>query len=371
MRYSSHQIEAFFKLLRSGLWNTDPRVEVDLTNQDWKAVIRMSMEQGVVGQIADGISKLPDNKKPPYQMFIRMLMTVKRIEDDNDRTVKLAAKLQEYLRKSGVETIVLKGIGMARNYPNPRHRVVGDIDLLTEMNQEIYDKGRQLLRNISLNEYSVEEGRRHAAYTVNGQMVELHGMIGSAVNKWTTKMMPSWSQSRLSLVHPIMNTPVGNIKLAPYQFDAIFVFLHFINHFIQAACGFRQLCDWVMMLYYHGDEVNVSMLGDDLKEMHLTRVWQIFASVAVKYLGMPVEKMLLYDGSGDKWAEKTVESIVYSCSVLMDLRKEQGKGRSRSSMAQHIRSFAKLLPVYLMNCRVFPQETFYSVSRYIFKRMKD
>ena len=60
-----------------------------------------------------------------------LLLTVKEIEDSSDHALKIASRLQWYLHDKGCDTVILKGLGMARNYPNPAHRIVGDIDLLT------------------------------------------------------------------------------------------------------------------------------------------------------------------------------------------------------------------------------------------------
>lgn len=365
----SRPVMAFLELLRAGLWGFEPRLDSSLTLDEWREVHCLSMEQGVVALLADGITHLPQNSKPEREFFISMLMQIKRIEDDNDRCLAMAIRLQKYLKNRGVDTIVLKGIGMACNYPNPRHRMVGDIDLLTDMTAEAFEKGREELKKIDKNEFDLNVVRRHAAYNIHGQMVELHASISGGCNAHCDRAMAAWSKKSLQGQRRMLHTGRGSVSFPPVQFDSLYVFIHFFRHYISAACGLRQLCDWVMFINRYSEKIDHATLERDLRTMSLWRVWQIFSSVAALYLGLPKEKMPLYDGSGDHLAAAVVRSMIYSCHVLDKVHSDYDK--NRHPFVQHLKSFTKLLPVYLSNCRLFPQETFYVVTRYIASVLKD
>ena len=368
----SLELKAFFHLLECGMWNTPPDMSFSWNNVDWVCILHLSMEQGVVGLIADGISKLPTALRPPKRVFVNMVMSVKGIEDDSDRALNMAMAVQSYLSQNQVETLIIKGVGMARNYPNPRHRVVGDIDLLTDSNLDSFEKGRQLLRQIaSKEEFDVDEERRHVAFDIKNQLVELHGLIGSFVNKESEEFVREWATHHLSTSPVVWHLSKADIKLPPYQFDAIYIFLHFFHHFAGAACGLRQLCDWVLFLDKHGDKVDVGVLRNDLEKMKLMRAWQIFASVAVNYLGMPKEKMLLYDRSGDKDCRKAVLAVIKANHNLAKLRKKNKNGKKMAALLQHAKSFFHLIPTYYVNLKVFPHETIYSLKNYILSRLRE
>lgn len=355
--------QAFFHLLRCGMWNTPKKPDIEWGQVDWNYILQLSIEQGVVGLIADGIAQLPPTSRPPKRLFVSMLLSVKQIEDDSNRSLSTAIAIQSYLSKNQVETVILKGVGMARNYPNPRHRIVGDIDLLTDSRQESYEKGLRLLRKISSGpEFDVDKQLRHAAFEINNQLVELHGFIGSFVNKESDDFIRTWTQQHLDASPVVWHLSKANLKLPPYQFDAIYIFLHFFRHFIGAACGLRQLCDWVLFLDKHGDKVDAEVLRSDLERMRLTKAWQIFASIAILYLGLPKEKMLLYDGSGDKKCKKALLAVIEANHHLSELQKKE---KTSFSFLQHVKSFCFLIPTYYRNLRVFPHETLYTLKKYI------
>ncbi len=362
-------LEPFFHLLRCGLWNQQPDSSIDWAHADWDSVVRLAQEQGVPGVIADAVARLPLGQRPPRRTFMSLLLTVKEIEDSSDHALKIASRLQWYLHDKGCDTVILKGLGMARNYPNPAHRIVGDIDLLTGLSHQDFERGRKLLQAIASEEYDVNEERCHAAYTLKGQMVELHGSIVANTNSHTEDYSKTWAAREMAAEPVTWMSPEGPLHLPPYQFDALYVFIHFFRHFIGAACGLRQLCDWVMFIDRQGDKVDVARLKDDIEKMHFMRPWQIFASVAVRYFGIEKTKMLLYDGSGDKYCEAAVSAVIQSNHNLDRIRKMNESHRSKVPFLQHARSFFYLIPTYCINLRVFPRETIYAVRQYVWARL--
>ncbi|MDE6807177.1 MAG: nucleotidyltransferase family protein, partial [Prevotella sp.] len=66
----------------------------------------------------------------------------------------------------------------------------------------------------------------------------------------------------------------------------IFVFLHMYHHFINGGVGLRHLCDWVMLLHAHKDDINRQELQKQLRSFRLLRAWRIFTPIAVHYLGL-------------------------------------------------------------------------------------
>lgn len=365
MRLTPKDIEGFFTLLRAGMWGETPDAN-KIRQANWEVIVQMCNEQGVTGVVADAVAKLPDELKPPKLLFLSMLLTVKRIEDENRRAMIVAGKLQGYLHKHGCDTVILKGLGMARNYPNPEHRIVGDIDLLTDFTSEAFDKARQLLLRIDPKETGLDLKRGHAAYSINGQMIELHGSISGGVNPYIDSYIMDFSRREFSKPPVEWITPNDILQLPPYQFDAIYVFAHFFRHFMGAACGLRQLCDWALFLDKHGEKVDENVLRKDLERMRLTKAWQIFASVAIHYIGMPKEKMLLYDGTGDKNCKAAILAVMNANHHLSELKK---KKKHTSAFLQHVRSFCYLIPTYYRNLLVFPHETLYSLKKYISYRL--
>ena len=75
------------------------------------------------------------------------------------------------------------------------------------------------------------------------------------------------------------------IKVLPHEFNAFFIFQHLFHHFIHLGVGIRQLCDWTLFLDRHSSILDKDAFLRLAIEFELLYGMQIFASVAVKYLG--------------------------------------------------------------------------------------
>ena len=65
-------------------------------------------------------------------------------------------------------------------------------------------------------------------------------------------------------------------------------------------------------LYTHKDDINRTELLKDIEYLGLTKVWSVFATMAVDYLGCPEEVMPLYDNRYKKDAKRLLRYILDS-----------------------------------------------------------
>ena len=86
--------------------------------------------------------------------------------------------------------------------------------------------------------------------------------------------------------------------------DVLFVFTHFIKHFYKEGISMKQICDWCRLLWTYKDSLNHGLLESRILRAGLMKEWKAFAALAVKYLGMPAEAMLLFNANDDLNANK-------------------------------------------------------------------
>ena len=90
--------------------------------------------------------------------------------------------------------------------------------------------------------------------------------------------------------------------------DVFFVFTHFIKHFYTEGMTLRQICDWCRLLWTYRDTINEGLLEERLRRSGLMTEWHSFASLAVAYLGIPVEAMPIYEEK-ECWHKKAQQII--------------------------------------------------------------
>lgn len=137
--------DAFFTLLRAGLWgerNSEPRID---GTTDWDKVYQLAQEQSVQGLVLQGIDwfKVHDSGFTiPQVLLLEWIGEVQMIEQQNKEMNKFIASLVQKLQSVGIYSLLVKGQGGAQCYEKPLWRCSGDIDLL--LSNDNYQKAKNV-----------------------------------------------------------------------------------------------------------------------------------------------------------------------------------------------------------------------------------
>lgn len=299
--------ETLLALIKCALWGEaydgPPRID------NWENILQAAAEQTVLGLVGDAITYLPTEILPAPSIRTKLQAKIIRIYQSHaalDRTLVETVRLFE---SHGINTILLKGQGVALNYPKPMCRQCGDIDLY--IGEENFEKALKLLDpQIDSNIYK-HAHIRHFEIKKEGVSIEIHRVADSLPDKRNNEAFQQWTKFHLEGENPRKEEIYeASIKLPPTEFDAIYIMHHAWHHFIIGGVGLRQLCDWTMYMHKHHKSLDSSRLHKCLETFGLLQAWQIFASMAINYLGLPREECPLYDGSNDHNAAKAIETIL-------------------------------------------------------------
>jgi len=298
----TNDIDAFFILLRAGLWEQKCLL-ASCEPVDFKEVYRIAEEQSVRGLIAAGLEHVQDVQVPydDAKAFIRAVLKQEKI---NNAMNQLVVNLVTRLRTMGVNALLLKGQGIAQCYERPLWRTCGDIDLL--LDGEDYEKAKAFIIPYST---SVEvEGKynKHFGTNVGPWKVELHGNLRGGLSRRIDKKLDVFLQDTFhggeTNCVELKGTKVNVLR---DEYNIVYVFTHYLEHFYKGGIGLRQICDWCRLIWTRKDVLKLSVLENALRSMGLMTEWKAFAAFAVSYLGMPKEAMPFYDGS-NKWVKKAL-----------------------------------------------------------------
>lgn len=285
-------IEAFFALLRAGLWSDgNPEIRIDGTT-DWNEVYELAQEQSVLGLVLAGLEH--SDIKPPKELLLQWIGVVQVLEQRNKAMNVYIAKLIEEMRSDGIYTLLVKGQGLAQCYNRPNWRSSGDVDLL--LSKDNYEKAKEFILPKGVLTEPEEAGKKHLAMQVGQWAVELHGTLRVGLSKRVDRVLDkvqhdifyggqvrSWLNGQTQVFLPAANE------------DVVYVFAHILQHFYKGGIGLRQICDWCRLLWTYRDSLNYRIIESRLKEAGLMSEWKAFGAFAVEYLGMPVEAMPLLD----------------------------------------------------------------------------
>lgn len=297
MSFDNNQ-EAFFELLRAGLWEKEARLS-QYDNIDYAAILQLAEEQSVVGLVTAGMGHVVD-VKVPQEWVLQFVGESLQIEQQNKDMNVFVAKLIEKLRKENVYAVLVKGQGIAQCYEKSLWRSNGDVDLL--LSNTNYEKAKQVLLPLATDVKTEYTHFKHQAMTIEDWEVELHGTLHSRLSKRVDNMIDGVQKDVFysGNVRSWQNSVTQVFLPAPNE-DVIFVFTHILHHFFFEGIGLRQICDWCRLLWTYRESLNHRLLESQIRKAGLITEWKSFATFAVDYLGMPVTAMPLYN---DKENEK-------------------------------------------------------------------
>ena len=137
----SNQKEAFFALLRGGLWEQDVELR-KYGDTDFSEILQLATEQSVVGLVAAGLEHVKD-VNVPQEWTLQFIGQTLQIEQRNKAMNAFFDSLIKKIRVAEIYALLMKGQGIAQCYEKPLWRNSGDIDLF--LSNENYEKAKSLL----------------------------------------------------------------------------------------------------------------------------------------------------------------------------------------------------------------------------------
>lgn len=301
----------FFSLLKAGMYGT-PLPEAELPDSiDWKAVTALAHRHAVLGIIIDSVQSLPERLRPPEPIATKMNKFALGLIQANLILDKTVARLVAFFKQHGIEGVLLKGQGVARYYKEPQMRQSGDIDFYVGTTS--YNRAVDLCKKFLIADMaSFEESQPHCSFDAWGVHIELHRLAARIYSPFKRARFQGWIVEQLEHSSDRRTLTLGNtaVTLPPLEFDVLFIFYHAWHHYIKEGIGLRQLCDWAMIFHSCGDQIDVERLKCNLARFAMTKGWKLFASIAVNYLGVPADKMPLYDPSYRRKSDRILCEIV-------------------------------------------------------------
>ena len=307
----SHNQEAFLTLVSAGLWEKEARL-APYKDIDYSAIYQFAEEQTVIGLVAAGFDHVSD-VKVPQELALSFAGTALQIEQKNAAMNKFIGELVEDLRKREINTLLIKGQGIAQCYERPLWRSCGDVDFF--LSEENYQKATTVLSaraSVIKEEVSY---KRHRAFTIDEWEVELHGLLKSDLWHSLNRTLDEVQKAVLceGNVRSWMNGDTQVFLLGENE-DVFFVFAHILQHFFAGGIGLRQICDWCRLLWTYRESLDFGLLELRIKNAGVMSEWKAFASLAVNYLGMPAEAMPFYS-SDKKWERKAQKVMDFIMKV--------------------------------------------------------
>lgn len=299
--------DIFFILMRSAIWGSTPVLPRAVSEEEWNSIYAISKEQTVSGIMLDAIAMLPNEQKPDIKLRMQWIMLQKFIETQNKKMNNVLASLVAELKDNSLNPYLLKGQGVALNYPTPNHRICGDID--------IYFTPRDLEKAIG---YFTAQGHTlegdlddaHFETEYQGLKVEIHKKCATFYTKRLQKRYNEIIASIVDSAQACAEVEGCNVAVLPPIANALQLLSHMLRHIIFSGLGLRQVCDWVLFIYRHHKEIDKELFIRYAKELQLWETYKAVTAIATGYLGLPKEYALCEISRKDTKMAKKVFCLI-------------------------------------------------------------
>lgn len=239
--------EVFFPLLQLGIGTREIlHLETPLPESTWKELLTLARKQAVTGIVMDGILKLPPEYLPPSPVKLKGIQQLLRIEQLNRRLNGEAVQVSEFLQAEGYACTILKGQGIARYYPNPLHRMPGDIDVWPDAEPDV-------LRKYGHTRFPDKEWTLHHTHLplLDETEVELHFQPSYMYNPVTNKRLLAFCRKHRKACtgnRVLLEGTDRPVAVATDTFNRVYVLQHIMRHLFEEGIGLRQLTDYALVL---------------------------------------------------------------------------------------------------------------------------
>ena len=336
MAFNSNR-QAFFALVRAGLWEKDIRLSQD-NPIDFKEVYQLSQQQSVVGLIAAGLEHVAGFKLSREEALV-IAGEALQLEQRNTAMNHFIESLVDKMGEAGIKALLVKGQGIAQCYEKPLWRACGDVDLF--LDEENYHKAKEFLSSLADWHQKELEEEKHQEFTIGPWTVEIHGNMPSRLMPYVDDALNEIQGEAFEKNQTrIWKNEGTEVSLLAPDNDVIFVFTHILKHFFRGGIGLKQVCDLCRLLWTHRNAIDRNLLEARLRRMKLMSEWRAFGALAVEELGMPAEAMPLYS-SHAKWRRKAgrIVSLILETGNL-------GHNRDKSYYSKYPYIIRKLISLW-------------------------
>ena len=256
------------------------------TDEEWKRLLALADRHEILPLIEDGLEQ--DNI-PEEQRRIIQLKTAKTVHKGIQLQV-LNSRLTSLLEKAEIIAVTMKGSAVARFYPVPEYRKTTDLDLFIASANDV-GKAVRILKDNGF----APSGKWHANHHIvlvsgKNEVVELHTTWAEAFKeKHLNQYLERCQKESVQHVHLV---EWQGLQMYAYEtaWQAFYLLIHMLQHFVGSGFGIRNLCDWVV-LWENCDEEKARR---DFWEMSCESGTAEFAkaitAICVRYLGLNPKK---------------------------------------------------------------------------------
>ena len=201
------------------------------------------------------------------------------------RLMKAQDSVLAEFRQADIPVAVLKGAAAAANYPQPKSRSMGDIDLIVPPDH--FEQAFSLMERLGWeNDIELEINPRHAGFKKAGcPEVELHRFFSTCDNKQQAEYLDQAIYDAIPRA-TCVDVAGFNVPVLPPLENGLVLLAH-VNQHLGSGLGLRQILDWQMFVDAHlSDELWERGFQHAAQQIGMEKLAVTTTSLCRTYLGL-------------------------------------------------------------------------------------
>lgn len=270
---------SFLSLVRQGIGHQGDAV---FPEADWQNIYTLANQHGLAAIVIDGIEQLPDASRPPKEVLLQWIgETLQNYEYRFELYQRAIAELAVWYNSHGFKMMVLKGYACSLNWPKPKHRPCGDIDIWLFGKQKEADAVLAKERGIKVD----ESHHHHTVFDWQGFSVENHyDFVNVYAHKSSAELEKIFKELGQDDSHYV-EVNGERVYLPSPNLHALFLIRHMVSHFAAAEITLRQVLDWAFFVEKYNKEVDWDWMTELLEKYHMKDFFNCINAICVEDLG--------------------------------------------------------------------------------------
>ena len=246
----SKTYDAFLALVHLGIGHEGCVLSQEI---DWTAIKALADAHGLSAIVLDSIERLPESRRPPQVFLLEWIGEVlQNYEYLFDQYGKAISELAGFYNRHGYKMMALKGYACSLDWPNPKHRPCGDIDIWQFGEQKEADAVLAKEKGVKID----TSHHHHTVFEWDGFSVEnhydfinVHHHKSNAEFEKTLKHLGEDDSYTVEVKGEKVYLPSPNLH-------ALFLLKHLMMHFASEGIMLRQVVDWGFFVEKHGKDID-------------------------------------------------------------------------------------------------------------------
>ena len=273
-------------LVRQGIGHESRVLFQDI---DWTAIKALADTHGLSAVVLDGLNEVSKSNSQLSTLNSQLKLSwigevMQSYEGRYAAYEKAIGSLAGFYNQHGYKMMVLKGYASSLDWPNPKHRPCGDIDIWQFGKQKEADAVLAKEKGVKID----TSHHHHTVFEWDGFSVENHydfiNVHHHKSNAEFEKILKHLGEDDSYTVE----VKGEKVYLPSPNLHALFLLKHLMMHFASEGIMLRQVVDWGFFVEKHGKDIDWNYVLDVLDEFGMHQMFNIINAICVGDLGFDV-----------------------------------------------------------------------------------